>query len=294
MNQTQIKYFLELAKSLNFSKTAESLYISQPTLSYQIAQLEQELGFDLFIRDKKSISLTEAGKYLQNELEEVNNKLNYTITHAKHINESKKKVITIGNYNNTTNLNAFYHAIECVKNEFTDFNIAIRHLRFSEILQAILQNKVDISFIIPYNQCENDQRYIIKKITQTTVYALIHKSHPLSKEKSITLQDIINENVFLPSKNISTFCSSHERYILNNPTDYNIRYCSDRNERIFQVAMNQGIMLTTSKESIEEQLFTAVPFSDAESIDIYLVYLADKQKLLQPIVDSLIENYKSQ
>ncbi len=61
MDLKQLQYFLAVAKHLNFSRAAEALYISQPTLSYQIAELEKELGTQLFIRDRRKVFLTPAG-----------------------------------------------------------------------------------------------------------------------------------------------------------------------------------------------------------------------------------------
>lgn len=61
MDLKQLQYFLAVAEHLNFSRAAEALYISQPTLSYQIAELERELGTTLFQRDRRKVFLTPAG-----------------------------------------------------------------------------------------------------------------------------------------------------------------------------------------------------------------------------------------
>lgn len=61
----QLRYFLELAKQLNFTKAAINLYIAQPALSQQIADLEKQLGVTLFERTSRSVSLTPAGEILQ-------------------------------------------------------------------------------------------------------------------------------------------------------------------------------------------------------------------------------------
>ncbi len=61
MELKQLRYFLAAAEHLNFSRAAEALYISQPALSYQIAELERELSTELFIRDRRKISLSPAG-----------------------------------------------------------------------------------------------------------------------------------------------------------------------------------------------------------------------------------------
>lgn len=62
MNTKQIDCVLELSSSLNFSKAAEALYISQPSLTYQIQSLETEIGFAVFERSAKGTILTPAGK----------------------------------------------------------------------------------------------------------------------------------------------------------------------------------------------------------------------------------------
>ncbi len=67
MNTKQIKYAIELSKSLNFSDVAKKLGISQPALSKQISNLEKELGVELFNRRKNPIELTYAGEYFLNE-----------------------------------------------------------------------------------------------------------------------------------------------------------------------------------------------------------------------------------
>ena len=61
MELRQLKYFLVTAETLHFSRAAEVLYMSQPALSKQIAELEKELGVTLFVRDKRGVQITPAG-----------------------------------------------------------------------------------------------------------------------------------------------------------------------------------------------------------------------------------------
>ena len=60
----QLEYFITVAEQLSFSRAAEVLYVSQPALSYQISELEKELGQPLFVRDRRQIRLTGAGNML--------------------------------------------------------------------------------------------------------------------------------------------------------------------------------------------------------------------------------------
>lgn len=64
MELRQLEYFIAVAECQSFSRAAEKLYISQSTISYQIAELEKELGAELFIRDKRSVTLSWSGQRL--------------------------------------------------------------------------------------------------------------------------------------------------------------------------------------------------------------------------------------
>ena len=66
-----LNYFLTVARERTISKAAEVLHLSQPTLSKQLKDLEEELGVQLFIRGNREISLTEDGVYLQNRGKEI-------------------------------------------------------------------------------------------------------------------------------------------------------------------------------------------------------------------------------
>lgn len=60
----ELRYFLAVAKEQNISKAAEYLFISQPSLSKQMQNLEKEIGRQLFVRGSRKIELTEAGRLL--------------------------------------------------------------------------------------------------------------------------------------------------------------------------------------------------------------------------------------
>ena len=64
MELRQLKYFVRLAETLNFSQAAKDLFITQSTLSHQIMQLENEFQQPLFLRNSHEVSLTEAGQTL--------------------------------------------------------------------------------------------------------------------------------------------------------------------------------------------------------------------------------------
>ncbi|MBQ1535668.1 MAG: LysR family transcriptional regulator, partial [Ruminococcus sp.] len=66
-----LKYFLAVAREQSFSVAAQRLFLSQPTLSRQLSELESELGKPLFIRSNKGVTLTDEGMMLRKRAEEI-------------------------------------------------------------------------------------------------------------------------------------------------------------------------------------------------------------------------------
>ena len=91
-----LRYFLTVAKEQSFTKAAEQLHITQPTLSRQMAAFEEDLGITLFIRNGKKISLTDEGILLKRRALEILNLEERTLEELKGKEEVVERTITIG------------------------------------------------------------------------------------------------------------------------------------------------------------------------------------------------------
>ena len=91
-----LNYFLAIAREENFTKAARQLHVTQPTLSRQIAQLEKELGVELFVRGKHNINLTEDGMILKRRAQEMLSLAEKTKRDFLHKDEALEGVLSIG------------------------------------------------------------------------------------------------------------------------------------------------------------------------------------------------------
>jgi len=96
MELRHLKYFLAVAEELNFTKAAEKLFISQPPLSRQIKELEEELNAQLFERNNKKVLLTEAGKYFRKEAVDLFRSLERITLKTQKIAQNKSGDFRIG------------------------------------------------------------------------------------------------------------------------------------------------------------------------------------------------------
>ena len=88
--------FVNLAETLNFSKTAVNLNISQSSVSQAIASIEKQLGVTLFYRSRKAISLTPAGQEFYDRVKPWLNEYNKAVQHVQQVQNAQKMNLTIG------------------------------------------------------------------------------------------------------------------------------------------------------------------------------------------------------
>ena len=96
MNTQELKCFLRVAERLNFTRAAEELYLTPPTVTHHIQKLESELGVQLFQRDSKSVQLTLEGEAFYQDAREIMMKIETAFSHVNDIRNSKHTFLRIG------------------------------------------------------------------------------------------------------------------------------------------------------------------------------------------------------
>ncbi|SHM08114.1 LysR family transcriptional regulator [Flavobacterium saccharophilum] len=146
MELRHLKYFLAVAEELNFTKASEKLFISQPPLSRQIMELEEELQARLFNRNNKKVELTEAGKYFEKEVKSLFQDLERISVKTKKIAENVSGEFRIA-YISSIYSSVISDLIKQLKEQFPYVNFKLFEVSTTKQILALEQRKIDLGII---------------------------------------------------------------------------------------------------------------------------------------------------
>lgn len=195
MNFSQIKCFLAAAETMSFTRAADRLYLSQPVLSRQIAAMEDELGIELFIREKKSIRLTPAGEMMAEGLHKLARKYQALVDKATALHKGFAGTLNIGMVEGQLICPPYSLALSAFRDKHPNVRVNLSRHTLAGMQRAILNGEIDIAFAARFNLINEDELdYIAVGRAQTML--VIPKSHPLADKEGISLIDF-REDTFL-------------------------------------------------------------------------------------------------
>ncbi len=146
MELRHLRYFLAVAEELNFTKASERLCISQPPLSRQIKELENELGAKLFERTNKKVVLTEAGKYFRLEIISKLQDLESIVLKTRKISEHVNGDYRIG-YISSTFSDKITKLVQFLTRKYPYLKITLYEVPTAQQILALEQSKLDLAII---------------------------------------------------------------------------------------------------------------------------------------------------
>ena len=198
MELRQLKYFIRVAECLNFSEAAKESCISQSTLSQQIKQLEQELGSELFLRNSRTVSLTEAGMEL----------LPYARTTIKDADACIERIRDLKDIlTGTMNIGVTYsfspiltETIFSFIKKYPKVKLNIFYKPMSELMDMLRDRKVD--FVLAFKPSAPMEGIESHILFQNYLAAIVSSTHSLASEKKVSLEQIAQHGIALPSKGL--------------------------------------------------------------------------------------------
>ena len=194
MKLQQLKYFNALCRLKSFSKVASTFKVSQPTVSYAIKSLEEDLGVQLILRNQShtDVSLTKEGelfrKYSLNALQQ----LDMGITAVKNAHDGRIKIGLTAALSRFFDLTKHISSLE----EIFGTEIGLLEDGSKEITKKVISNKLDIALFGTSKEVFSSN-LDLKKIATFPFKLSVPKKHPLSKESHVHLSQLEHEKFIL-------------------------------------------------------------------------------------------------
>lgn len=293
MELRHLRYFIAVAEEKSFNKAAARLYISQPPLSRQIKQLEEEIGVTLIDRENRPLKLTEAGEFFYD----------HAIQILKKSDDLRTMTIRKGSFDNSLSIgfvsSILYGILPRVISRFREVhpNIEVKlyELNSWQQTQALIEGKIDVGFGRLLFEDASIKRMVLREEDLVVAGPI---EHPLSKEKrdSLSLIDLTNENLLLyPTAPRPSFID----YVLELFENRNLKanYFMEVRElhiALGLVAAGEGLTIVPKTlEHLRHQEITYIPFEEGilTSPIVMSVRHFDKSELLETLLDVTYQIY---
>ncbi len=194
MTLQQLKYLVTVAECKNITAAAEKLYISQPSLSAAIHNLEKEMNVTAFVRSNKGMTVTKEGEELlsfaRNLLEQADIMKERFCTDA---NRKPKFCVSCQHYSFA--VNAFVDVVN--KFDASEYNFTLRETQTGEIIDDVANGNSELGILYLSENNEEVLRMLIKKndlvfeeMFEASPHIFISKNHPLAEKDTINLEEL--------------------------------------------------------------------------------------------------------
>lgn len=276
MNERKLRIFYEVAKELNMTKVAKKMYVSQPSVSQAINELEEELKIKLFDRIAKKIYLTSEGKLFLNYVRRILNLYSEALEQIKEINNLEKGKLNIG----ASTTIGIYMLPEIIGNfikKYKGIDVSIIVENTHNIVNLILENKIDFAFVEGPTYCDE---IIKEKLCNDELVFITNSEHPWQNMKKVSPCNIEKEKLIMREKGSGTR-DIFEKKLNKEDIKYNVSLEIGHTEAI-KKAVEAGLGISCiSEKCIEKEVELGKLYrTQIEGInitrDLNIIYHKDK------------------
>lgn len=200
MRLEDLQYFQAIAEELNIGRAALRLGISQPALSKSLARLEAALGFRLFDRTPKGVSLTHAAQVFHERIQHVHNNLSEAIKDAEAVHLGGLGTLRVG-VSPLYVEHPFVHAVERLRQQRPAVRLSVA-LSLNDVLLTKLKNgEIDLA-ISALDAVHQDGLLRIPLLTDD-LRVVVRPGHPLLEKRSLKLADLVGREWILPGVGVT-------------------------------------------------------------------------------------------
>lgn len=298
MTLQQLKYVLVISETGSMNKAAEQLYVSQPSLTSSVQELEKEIGIKIFNRSGRGVSLTNDGaEFIQYARQVVGQ---FDVLSEKYMSKGNvKKKFGVSTQHYSFAVKAF---VEMVKEFDTkEYEFAIRETKTAEIISdvATMRSEIGIIYLNDFNRKSltkllNSNGLQFHTLTKCSPFVYLWKGHPLAGEKYISFDQLADYPCLsFEQGDNSTFYLSEE--ILSTNEYPRIIKANDRATMLNLMIGLNGYTLCSGIicEELNGSDYIAVPFDTGNSDEAMEIgYVTLKNVILSDLADIYIREIK--
>ena len=287
MTTKQIDYCIELAHTLNFSRAADNMFVSQPTFSYQIRLLEDEVGFAIFERSGKGASLTPAGAQFVSFLTGMRQDLKRAIEQGQNFSVKYQDSISIC----MMVRQAVFFLPEAMQ-VFSESepNVQITPLfRYENSMESFLQNEADIVFALK-EQTKQVAGIQVHDLFESRIYLIANRDDPLAGKNLICEEDLYGQTLMVGGGSPQALKTVQHRLISSGKINY--FNSADHDTTLTNVAAGRGVCLAPGFLNDHSGQFAWIPFDCKEGFSCVLcTHKEDQRDSLKTFLDILKKLY---
>lgn len=179
-----LRYFLETAREENMTRAAERLYISQPTMSKQLKELEKELGVKLFKRSNYNIKLTEAGMILRERAEDILSLVDKTLEEFKSLDSMNSGDIFVGAPESEA-MEQFAQVVSDLQKQHPGIRCNIYSGNMQDVCEKLDKGLLDFAIVMNYVDLKKYQ--YLPMMTADTWGVILRRDDPLAANEAFTI-----------------------------------------------------------------------------------------------------------
>ena len=191
MELRHFRYFVAVAGEENVSRAALKLHVSQPGLSRQVRDLEEEIGFQLFERSAKSLRLTEAGRVFLVEARKVLQHADEAVNKARIVAGGVSGELNIG-YAPSLTVQILPPALRKFQETFPKVRTALHDLSTEEMLSQLQSGALQVALMVRPTQ-RNRAGLAFEEIERYPMCVAVSPQHPFARKKTIGLRQIVDQ-----------------------------------------------------------------------------------------------------
>lgn len=287
MTTKQIDYCIEVAHTLNFSRAADNMFVSQPTFSYQIRLLEEEVGFTIFERNGKGAALTPAGAQFVTFLTSMREDLKRAVEQGQNFSAKYKDSISISLMVRP----AVYFLPEAMR-IFAEKSPEVQILpvfQYEGGVETFLRNEVDILFALK-EQTRQIPGIHVHDLFESHIYLIAQRDDPLAAKNLITEEDLYGRTLMVGGGSPQALKAVQHRLIVTGQIDY--FNSADHDTTLTNVAAGRGVCLAPGFLNDHSGQFAWIPFDCRESFSCVLcTHRDDNRPSLKTFLNILMRLY---